>query len=129
MKQYNTDDVDGEKGYELRAAFGEDTEIVEYEEEDLQPVKSPDYILPEVLEEGDWITIRHSAGNVTTGPVTEIESYGVTIEPKNRTAAGFFGFSTLGVEGAEVPLDTPKDEPRSEVIDINGEPAHRVVGE
>lgn len=127
MEHINTSDLSGEEQYEAEAAFGEDADLVRLGEDDLEPVESTEYVLPSVLEEGDWITVQHGARNVTTGPVKSVDDISVTIDPQNRTASGYFGLSTLGVEDLEVPLDTPGDEPRSNVIDINGEPAARVV--
>lgn len=132
MKTLTPDDVSGEEQAELRSAFGaealENGDIVRLEPGiDLQPVESPDYVLPKVLEAGDWVTLRHGAGNVTTGPVESVDDVGFHFDPRNRTAAGYMGYSTLGVDGMDVPLDTPGYEPRSHVIDINGEPAARVV--
>ena len=112
MKRYNTTDLDdGERKFELEAAFGTDADVIELEPDDLVKPDPTEYPMADLLSVGDWVTIQHRAGNVTTGPVTEVKSYGFTIAPKNRTTAGFFGYDGFG----------GKYGTRNELIDVNGE--------
>lgn len=113
MKSYNTRDVsDPEQRYELEAAFGEGADVIELEPDDLVKPEPTEYPMADLLEVGDWVTIQHLAGNITTGPVTEVKSYGFEMEPRNRTTSGFFGYDGFGGERGT----------RNELIDVNGEP-------
>lgn len=114
VKRYNTDDLDdGEERAELVAAFGEGADLVELEIGDLEPVPKKEWPMADALEEGDWVTIQHRAGNVTTGPVTEVGSVGFHMEPRNRVGAGYFAYSSFGGERGA----------RNELLDIDGSPA------
>jgi hypothetical protein len=123
MKEVNKEDLPPEQQYELEAAFGKDADsVVRLEEDDLgDPVETPEYPIRHVLEEGDWLTIQHKAGNVTTGPVTDVDHLWVKIDPKNRTTTSSVMYGDL---------KRYKDDERgvvNELIDINGEPADRVI--
>ena len=111
MKSFNTNDVsDPEQRYELEAAFGEGADLVELEPDDLVKPDPTEYPMADLLEVGDWVTIQHLGGNVTTGPVTEVKSYGFEIDPQNRVTSGFFGYDGFGGERGT----------RNELIDVNG---------
>lgn len=114
VNRFNTGDLDdGEEKRELEAAFGEGKDLVELEPEDLEPVPKKEWPMADALEEGDWVTVQHRAGNVTTGPVTEVGSVGFHMDPRNRTASGYFGYSSFGGERGA----------RNELLDIDGRPA------
>lgn len=113
MKHFSPSDLpQGEQRAELEAAFGADASLVELETDDLVKTPTKHYPMEYALEVGDWVTIQHLSGNVTTGPVTEVKSYGFQMEPKNRTTSGFFGYDGFGGERGS----------RNKLIDINGEP-------
>lgn len=113
MKHFSPSDLPhGERRAELEAAFGPDATLVELEPDDLVKPPEKHYPMKEALEVGDWVTIQHLSGNVTTGPVTAVKSYGFQMEPQNRTTSGFFGYDGFGGERGT----------RNELIDINGEP-------
>lgn len=96
MKEVDKDDLTPEERYELEAAFGDDVEsVIQLEKEDLEPVETPDYPIRHVLEEGDWLTVQHKAGNVTTGPVKEVDRLWVKIEPKNRVTTDSIMYGDL----------------------------------
>lgn len=123
VKDVNTDEMSAEEEYELRAAFGDDAvdngDLIQLEKEDLDPVETPDYRLKYVLEVGDWVTVQHQAGNVTTGPVEEVDTVGFTLDPRNRVTSGYYGYGDFGIEEG--------DRAFNQLIDINGEPADRVI--
>ena len=124
MKEFNTADVDDpEEKAELEAAFGEDADLIELEDEDLERTETPDYMLKDVLEEGDWVTIQHQAGNVTAGPVEDVDTVGFTIDPRNRVTSGYFGYGDFKCEG------TDELGVVNELIDINGQPTDDVIDE
>lgn len=112
MERVNTDELTGEERFEARAAFGEDTELVRLEEDDLEKPPETEYPLADILEVGDWVVIGHPKGdlNCTVGPVTEVKSYGFQIDPQNRTTSGFFGYDGFGGERGVC----------NEILDING---------
>ena len=125
FQELNLDEMPPEQVFELEAAYGkeavENGDIVQIDTDQLEPVETPKYRLAEVLEEGDWVTIQHRGGNVTSGPVEDVDTVGFTIDPKNRTAAGYFGYGDFVCEG------TDDRGVVNEIIDINGEPADRVI--
>lgn len=121
MERINTSDLPPEQQFEAEAAFGEDADLVRLDTDDLEPVETPEYPIRHVLEEGDWLTVQHKAGNVTTGPVTEVDRLWAKIDPKNRTTTSSVMYGDL---------KRYKDDERgvvNELIDINGEPAERVI--
>lgn len=121
MKQTNTSDLPPEQQTEAEAAFGENAELVILEPDDLEPVETPEYPIRHVLEEGDWLTVQHQAGNVTTGPVTEVDRLWVKIDPNNRT-------TTPNIMYGDLKRYTDTDRGVvNELLDINGEPADRVI--
>jgi len=113
MERVNTSEMEGEERYEAEAAFGENADLIRLEEDDLEKPPEKEYPMEDALEEGDWVTIQHKAGNVTTGPVTEVKSYGFSMDPRNRTASGFFGYDDFGGDRGVC----------NELLDINGQPA------
>lgn len=125
--EVDPEDLTAEEQYELAAAFGEDAvengEIVQIDTDKLEPVETPDYTLKHVLAVGDWVTVHHKAGNVTTGPVTEVDTVGFHMDPRNRTAAGYHGYGDFKCEGSD------ERGVQNELLDINGEPAARVISE
>lgn len=121
MKRINTSELPPEQQVEAEAAFGEDTTLIQFEPDDLEEVETPDFILKHILEEGDWITIQHQAGNVTTGPVTEVQKVGFNVDPRNRTTSGYYGYGDFICEGTDELGIVNK------IIDINGEPGERVL--
>jgi len=123
MEELNTSDLPPEQRAEAEAAFGEDADLVRLEDDDLEPVETPDFPIRHELEEGDWVTIQHKAGNVTTGPVTDVDRVGFTIDPQNRVTSGYFGYGDLAryKDGERGVVNT--------LLDINGEPADRVLKE
>jgi len=125
MERLNTSDLSGEERYEAEAAFGEDADLVRLEPDDLEPVETPDFLLKNVLEEGDWVTIGHTNGelNTTVGPVEDVDTVGFTMDPRNRTTSGHFGYGDFEVEG------TDERGIVNRLIDINGRPAGRVISE
>ncbi len=123
MEHLNTSDLEGEERYEAEAAFGKDADLIRLEAEDLDLVETPDYMLKDVLEEGDWVTIQHGAGNVTTGPVEDVDTVGFTIDPRNRVTSGYFGYGDFKCEG------TDELGVVNELIDINGQPTDDVIDE
>ena len=123
MDELNTSELEGEARFEAEAAFGEDADLVQLEPDDLEPVETPEYQLKNVLEEGDWVTIQHQAGNVTSGPVEDVDTVGFRIDPQNRVTSGYFAYSDFKCE------DTDELGVVNELIDINGEPAKRVIDE
>lgn len=127
VRQLDPDDMTVEQERELRAAYGDEAvdngRIIELEEEELEEVETPDFKLKYILEEGDWVTVQHQSGNVTTGPVTEVKEVGFNMEPQNRTASGYFAYGDFKCEG------TDDRGVVNELIDINGEPSERVIEE
>lgn len=121
------DDVSAEQKVEIEAAYGEDAlengDVVEIDTDALEPAESPEFVLPGVLQPDDWVTIQHKGGNVTTGPVTEVDSVGFTMDPRNRTTSGYFGYGDFVCEG------TDERGVVNELLDINGEPAEQVISE
>lgn len=93
--------------------FGEDADVVELDPDDLEPVPEKHWPMEDLLEPGDWVTVQHRAGNVTTGPVTEVLPYGFKMDPRNRTTSGFFAYDSFGGERGQ----------QNELLDVNGEPA------
>lgn len=116
MRTLTPDDVSGEEAFELAAAFGPDAvengEIIRLDPDDLVPPPEKHFPMEDLLSEGDWVTVQHLAGNVTTGLVTEVKPYGFAIDVRNRVATGFFGYESFGGERGL----------RNELIDLNGEP-------
>lgn len=123
MRHINTSDLSGEERYEAESAFGEDADLIELEPDDLEPVETPEYPIRHVLEEGDWLTVQHNSGCVTTGPVYDVDRLWVKIDPRNRTTTDSVMYGDLR---------RYKDGERgvvNELIDINGRPADRVLSE
>lgn len=124
MERINTSDLSGEERYEAEAAFGKDADLVRLDpEEDLEPVETPEFPIRHVLEEGDWLTVQHKSGCVTTGPVYDVDRLWVKIDPQNRTTTDSVMYGDL---------KRYKDDERgvvNELIDINGQPADRVLEE
>ena len=95
--------------------------LIRLDPDQLERVETPEYPIRHVLNESDFVTIQHRAGNVTTGPVTEVERVGFKIDPRNRTTSRYFSYGDLA---------RYKDSERGVVntlLDINGEPADRVI--
>lgn len=121
-EEIDLDELPPEQRAELEAAFGDDADnVVRLNTDDLEPVETPEYPIRHVLEEGDWITVQHQAGNVTTGPITEVDRLWAKIEPKNRT-------TTSSVMYGDLRRYSDNDKGIvNDLIDINGEPADRVL--
>jgi len=95
--------------------------LIRLDPDQLERVETPEYPIRHVLNESDYVTIQHKAGNVTTGPITEVNRVGFKIDPRNRAASGYFGYGDLA---------RYKDTERGVVntlLDIDGEPANRVI--
>lgn len=95
--------------------------LIRLDPDQLERVETPEYPIRHILDESDYITIQHKAGNVTTGPITDVKRVGFKIDPRNRTASGYFSYGDL---------TRYKDTERGVVntlLDINGEPANRVI--
>ena len=95
--------------------------LIRLDPDQLERVETPEYPIRHVLKESDYVTIQHRAGNVTTGPITDVKRVGFKIDPRNRTASGYFSYGDLA---------RYKDAERGVVntlLDINGEPADRVI--
>jgi len=95
--------------------------LIRLDPDRLEEVETPEYPIRHVLNESDFVTIQHRAGNVTTGPITDVKRVGFKIDPRNRTASGYFSYGDLA---------RYKDAERGVVntlLDINGEPADRII--
>lgn len=114
MEHFNTSDLEGEERFEAEAAFGEDTDLVRLEEEDLGEPTETYYPMAELLEVGDHVVIgskRHD-DQIASGTIEEMNGFSMTLDlDDSQSGSSYYGFNGFGGErGTMFTIETVNGE-------------------
>jgi hypothetical protein len=118
MKEVDRDDLPPEQRAELNSAFGEDSTVIELEEEDFPEPVETEYPMKDLFEVGVGFSYETLGGRIISGVVTEVKDYGLEFDPDQKVG-GWVSFSAFGGERGQ----------QLELLTVNGKEVDPVYGE